>query len=512
MHGMKRRHLLHSLALAPLLASGLSRASASTRTLATWFGTPPTPSRIARVFATGAPAAVLVYVLAPEKLLGWPSYLDDEARRLLPRVPAELPHLGRLSGRGSTMSTEALLALKPDLVLDAGSVTPTHVSGAERAWQQTGLPYALVDGRLIDTPAQLRETGTLLGTEERGKQLAGQAQRVLDLAQAVSDGEADSLRAPVRLTVQEQPVHRARFGVGASSNTGARVEASYSTIDFLRQAWELDTGVRLEEKRQTFYSDVFLPPLDDGVRYGAGFVAEQSDIEQLRIQRQSVGVQRIEQRGRLEERLSLNWQHEKRQPGDGDWTTSRALVPNVTWTWRKLDQMLDPRRGVVLQLSVGGGAKSLLSDENFLRLYGRSQIYLPIGARDTLSLRAELGRTFAPSRQHVPQDYLFRTGGTGSVRGYPYQSLGIKEGNATVGGRYLATASIEYTHWLNDSWGAAAFVDAGDAVDALQDARLAVGYGLGARWRSPAGPIGVDLAYGKRSRDLLLHFSLAIPF
>ena len=179
----------------------------------------------------------------------------------------------------------------------------------------------------------------------------------LDLAQAVSDGEADSLRAPVRLTVQEQPVHRARFGVGASSNTGARVEASYSTIDFLRQAWELDTGVRLEEKRQTFYSDVFLPPMGDGVRYGAGFVAEQSDIEQLRIQRQSVGVQRIEQRGRLEERLSLNWQHEKRQPGDGDWTTSRALVPNVTWTWRKLDQMLDPRRGVVLQLSVGGGAK-----------------------------------------------------------------------------------------------------------------------------------------------------------
>ena len=134
----------------------------------------------------------------------------------------------------------------------------------------------------------------------------------LDLAQAVSDGEADSLRAPVRLTVQEQPVHRARFGVGASSNTGARVEASYSTIDFLRQAWALDTGVRLEEKRQTFYSDVFLLPQDDGVRYGAGFVAEQSDIEQLRIQRQSVGVQRIEQRGRLEERLSLNWQHEKR--------------------------------------------------------------------------------------------------------------------------------------------------------------------------------------------------------
>jgi translocation and assembly module TamA len=334
----------------------------------------------------------------------------------------------------------------------------------------------------------------------------------LDLEHAVREDEAGTLQAPVRLSVREQPVHRARFGAGASSNTGARVEASYGNIDFLRRAWQLDTGLRWEEKRQTFYSDVFLPPTRDGERYGAGFVAEQSDIEQLRIQRQAFGVQRIEQRGRLEERLSLSWQHERRQPGNGEWTTSRALVPNVTWSWRNLDQTLDPRRGLVLQLSVGGGGKALLSDQNFLRLYGRGQFYLPVGARDTLSLRTELGRTFADSRQHVPQDYLFRTGGTGSVRGYSYQSLGIREGKATVGGRYLATASIEYTHWLNASWGMAAFVDAGDAVDALDDARLAVGYGLGARWRSPAGPIGVDLAYGERSREMQLHFSLAIPF
>ena len=103
-------------------------------------------------------------------------------------------------------------------------------------------------------------------------------------------------------------------------------------------------------------------------------------------------------------------------------------------------------------------------------------------------------------------------GGTGSVRGYAYQSLGVKEGAAIVGGRYLAVGSIEATHWLDESWGIAAFVDAGDAVDSLQDARLAVGYGLGGRWRSPAGPLGVDLAYGQRTSEFQLHFSLAIPF
>ena len=188
------------------------------------------------------------------------------------------------------------------------------------------------------------------------------------------------------------------------------------------------------------------------------------------------------------------------------------MAPNALWIWRNVDDLFDPRNGTVLQAQIGGGTKALLSDQDFLRLHGRWQQYIPLGRLDTLALRAELGATLAPSRRGIPQDYLFRTGGTGSVRGYAYQSLGVREGSAVVGGRYLGVVSAEATHWLNDQWGIAAFVDAGDAVDALKAARLALGYGLGARWRSPAGPIGVDLAYGQRTANVQLHFSLAIPF
>jgi len=329
---------------------------------------------------------------------------------------------------------------------------------------------------------------------------------------AAAIDDAGNAVAPVRLQVRERPGHRAGFGVGASSNTGARVEANYNTPDLFGQAWELDTGLRLEQKRQTFYSDVLLPPDARQRRHSIGLVRETSDIEKLRIERHALGVQRIQQRGSVEQRLSLNWQRERRRPDGSVDVTSRALVPNATWTWRQLDNPLDPRAGTVLQLSVGGGAKAALSDQNFVRLHGRIQYYLPVGERDTLSLRGELGRTFADSRLRIPQDYLFRTGGTGSVRGYAYNSLGIKEGEATVGGRYLAVLSAEYTHWLSPDWGLAVFVDAGDAVDALADARLAAGYGLGLRWRSPAGPIGADLAYGERTRELQLHFALSIPF
>ncbi|MDP3540318.1 MAG: autotransporter assembly complex family protein [Azonexus sp.] len=330
--------------------------------------------------------------------------------------------------------------------------------------------------------------------------------------EAIDDDGDGTVTAPVLLRVRERQPHRVGFGVGASSNTGARVEVNYQTPDLFNQAWELSSGLRLEQKRQTAYADVFLPPDSKNRRHSVGIMAEGNDIQGLKTERYAFGAQTRQQRGSIEQRLSLNWQQERREPDGSEPVTSRALVPNVMWTWRKVDNLIDPHDGIVLQAQIGGGAKAALSDQNFARLHGRWLQYVPLGRVDTLTLRAEIGYTAADSRQHIPQDYLFRTGGTGSVRGYAYQSLGIKEGTATVGGRYLGLASIEATHWLDESWGIAAFVDAGDAVDDLSEVKLAVGYGLGARWRSPAGPIGVDLAYGQRTGEIHLHFALAIPF
>lgn len=336
-------------------------------------------------------------------------------------------------------------------------------------------------------------------------------QTLLDREAAETDADGNAT-APVLVRVRERSPHRVSFGAGASSNTGARVEFNYHTPNLLGQAWELDSGLRLEQKRQTAYADVFLPPDERNRRHSVGVMAEATDIQNLKTERYAFGAQTVQQRGSVEQRLSLNWQNEKRDPDGAAPVTSRALVPNGVWTWRHVDSLIEPRNGTVLQGQIGGGSKAALSDQNFVRVHARFQHYIPLGRVDTLTLRGEVGYTLADSRQRIPQDYLFRTGGAGSVRGYAYQSLGIKEGNATVGGRYLGIVSAEVTHWLDEAWGLAAFVDAGDAVDSRRDLRLAIGYGLGARWRSPAGPIGVDLAYGERTRQVQLHFSLAIPF
>lgn len=329
------------------------------------------------------------------------------------------------------------------------------------------------------------------------------------------DAEPDAegvVIAPVMLRVNERAPHRVSMGAGVSSNTGGRLELNYQTPNFLSRAWDFNTGLRIEQKQQAAYADVFLPPDAKNRRNSFGTIVENTDIQGLRTARQAFGAQTVQLRGSIEQRLSIHWQHERLEPDGLPATSSRALVPNVMWLWRQVDSLIAPQRGIVLQFQVGGGSKAALSDQDFVRLHGRWLQYIPLGKANTLTLRGEAGHTLASSRQHIPQDYVFRTGGTGSIRGYDYNSIGLREGGAVVGGRFMLTAGVEATHWLDESWGLAAFVDAGDAVDEPSKARMAVGYGFGGRWRSPAGPIGVDLAYGQRTGNIRLHFSLAIPF
>ena len=105
------------------------------------------PDKVTRVFPAGPPAAIMLYTLAPELLLGWPrANRAEECEFLLPDICTR-PEVGRLTGRGNTANLESVLALKPDLILDVGSTSPTFVSLAAKVQEQTGIPYALLDGR-----------------------------------------------------------------------------------------------------------------------------------------------------------------------------------------------------------------------------------------------------------------------------------------------------------------------------------------------------------------------------
>jgi translocation and assembly module TamA len=76
----------------------------------------------------------------------------------------------------------------------------------------------------------------------------------------------------------------------------------------------------------------------------------------------------------------------------------------------------------------------------------------------------------------------------------------------------MATGTIEYNHWFTREWGAAIFTDIGDAADTVRRLDLNIGYGGGIRWRSPVGPLALDLARAHDDGKLRMHFSIAVAF
>ena len=316
---------------------------------------------------------------------------------------------------------------------------------------------------------------------------------------------------PVRVAVTEASSRRLSFGAGLSSNTGYRGEVGWSDNNLFKRSWLLNSAVRLEQLRQIAFADVMLPPHEDGYRDSFGVLAENADIQDLITRRVGAGIVRARVRGDIEIRHSLSLQREQREIDGFVQSTQQSLALNTSWTWRRVDDLFNPRDGWVLNAQIGGGVKGLLSDANFLRGYLKGQWFIPVGKRDQLILRGEVGLTGGVT-EALPQDFLFRTGGSTTVRGYDYLELGVRQGSAIVGGRALGVASVEYVHWTSDTWGAAFFIDAGDAADTREDFKPAFGAGAGVRWRSPAGPIAFDLAYGERERQWRPHFSLAIAF
>ncbi len=149
------------------------------------------PDRITRVFASGPPASTLLYVLAPDKMIGWVrAPREAEKPFLLPAV-RDLPELGRLTGRGDTLNLERLIAEKPDLVIDFGTINDTYRSLADRVQSQTGIPYLLIDGRFENTAATLRLSADILGVKERGETLARAAEAIF------ADGDRTIAKVPV---------------------------------------------------------------------------------------------------------------------------------------------------------------------------------------------------------------------------------------------------------------------------------------------------------------------------
>ncbi len=328
---------------------------------------------------------------------------------------------------------------------------------------------------------------------------------------------------PIRVEVTEAQTKRLNFGLGYSTNYGPQVEVLYRQNLVFDRPYTLRIGAGVDNLRYGAFADLVLPPRADGAIDSAGVLAERTDIENVNTERGAVGLARERHRefdgGSVDTRLALGFQSELRWSADqtkSEGERNNVLSTTYTWTRRTLDSLLDPRRGDALTLTGAVGLRlqpaQSATDNVFVYTYGRYLRYFPLSPRDQLLLRAEAGHVFTEDTNLVPNEFLFRTGGAGSVRGYSYLSLGQQSDGAVLGSKSLLVGSIEYTRWLTEEWGAAVFFDAGNAANNLADSGLVRGYGLGARWRTVAGPLALDVAYGEQERQFRVYFSIAITF
>ncbi len=324
--------------------------------------------------------------------------------------------------------------------------------------------------------------------------------------------ETAPFEVPVRVEVREAPRHKLSTELGYSSNTGFKSELGYRYLNLAGRGWISESKLRFDQHEQAVETAVTFPRQRQGYehRIHAGYL--RSDIEGLLSHTLRTGIARQREDFNLSQVWSAEYLTEQRELGDGTRQTPKTLAAKFNWLQRKVDNVRDPRRGRLLQLEAGGAWDKLLSDATFLRLYGRGVNYLPLGQRGVLIARGEIGETFSTEQENVPTEWLFRTGGAGSVRGYDYQSLGVQSGSSVLPGRVMATASIEYQIPVYRDWRAAAFVDHGGAGERWQDFRTVTGAGLGARWVSPAGVLGLDFARGIDERQWRLHIALGLAF
>ncbi|SFC02963.1 autotransporter secretion outer membrane protein TamA [Polaromonas sp. OV174] len=337
------------------------------------------------------------------------------------------------------------------------------------------------------------------------------------------DPESDPQAAPVQVQVREARLQKIILGVGATTDSGPRASVEHTHHRVPGTDWRAVTKLQLEKKSPFAQTEWTSMPDEASWRWVALGRTERIDDDQLITRDQRLRFGRTQSGERIDRNIYLQYDRASVQgagllgntaadTGDGS-----AITANYVWTGRYFDSVPFPSQGYGLGFELGGG--TTLSDKRqpFTRLVGRWLGIQTLG-RGRIAMRAEGGAVLANDSARIPSAQLFRTGGDSTVRGYGYRDIGIPLANGVIGpGHYLAVGSVEWQRPMMvdgrpSEWENTFFLDAGAVAEKPQDMRPSVGIGTGVRWKSPIGPLQIDLAYGVKVKRLRLHVSVGFVF
>ncbi|WP_299871946.1 autotransporter assembly complex family protein [uncultured Cocleimonas sp.] len=327
----------------------------------------------------------------------------------------------------------------------------------------------------------------------------------------VLNEQAKNFRLPVVITLTAKKRNAYKFKVGYGSDTGARIAAEMNRRYLGKSGKQLKVKAQYSEKLPEFSVQLLNPrnnPDDNSLIYSIDLKKDSNDdIESHTL---SVGATLVRKFGNGWVRTaSIKAIKDKTQVDSEDETDAELLMFGVGLEKVVADSLLNPKDGWRLKLSLDSALEALLSDQDVTRLKVQAKGIKQVGPGRILA-RMNLGASIVSDFNSLPKSLRFFAGGSTSVRGYTFESLGEENDNGKViGGKHLLDLSLEYQHPINDSWSAAVFVDAGNAFESWSDPGMKVGVGFGARWSSPVGPVRIDIGFPKDDfGDPHLHLSV----
>ena len=331
------------------------------------------------------------------------------------------------------------------------------------------------------------------------------------------DAEGQAAQAPVKIELKESLRQKWVVGLGVRSDSGARVSAEHTHHSLPGLHWRSLSKLSLDQDLQSASLDLLAPPDASLWRWNTSAKFDRENVFDVPLQSQRWRAGRTQLGERIDRSYFAQYDSSRLQ---GDALLQReSISANYGWTWRNFDTLPFPNRGLGVGIELGSGVPLGDPREPYVRWHVKGLGFLPLGtSMGRLAVRAEMGSVVSRDTSNLPATQLFWTGGDNSVRGYAPNSIGVTDASgAMVPGRYMAAGSIEWQRPVRHKgqttdWEGAVFIDAGSVSNDTAELKPQIGYGIGARWRSPVGPVRMDLAYAQALHKLRLHLSVGFTF
>jgi translocation and assembly module TamA len=334
------------------------------------------------------------------------------------------------------------------------------------------------------------------------------------------------LAAPVIAQLREAPLQKVVLGAGFTTDNGPRLSIDHIHNRMPLLGWRAVSRLSVDRDIKSLATEWNAIPNDNGWRWFGGGELKREESGSYIVDSGRLRGGRNKASDHIDRSYFLQYDYAQNR-GTNAPPSASAVTANWGWTGRYFDDNSAPSRGFGLALEVAAGYTLTGEQTPFTRTYARWLGVLPLGAaedkesrarRSRLQLRAEAGAVSAKDSAQIPSTLMFLTGGDTTVRGYSYKQIGtVRSDGQVVAGRYLGVLSAEwqrpfvYKDKLTE-WESVVFVDAGAVADKPGELKPKVGVGVGARWRSPVGPVQADLAYGVDTKKFRLHFRLGFTF